>query len=45
MKITAIYKTKSPISQIKESVSNYSSFNQVKVFDDDENLIILKFGL
>ena len=39
MKITAIYKTKSPISQIKESVSNYSSFNQVKVFDDDENLI------
>lgn len=39
MKITAIYKTKSPISQIKESISNYSSFNQVKIFDSEDNLI------
>lgn len=39
MKVVAIYTTKSPVSQIKDSVSNYSSFNQVKVFDDDGNLI------
>lgn len=39
MKVVAIYTTKSPVSQIKDSVSNYSSFNQVKIFDDDENLI------
>lgn len=39
MKITAIYITKSPLSQIKESVSNYSSFNQIKIFDENNNLI------
>lgn len=35
MKVVAIYTTKSPVSQIKDSVSNYSSFNQVKVFDNE----------
>lgn len=39
MKITAIYKTKSPISQIRDVISNYSSFNQVKIFDNEDNLI------
>ena len=39
MKITATYTTKSPLSQIKESVSNYSSFNQIKIFDENNNLI------
>lgn len=39
MKITAIYKTKSPLSHIKESVSNFSSFNQIKIFDDNNELI------
>ncbi|PCG20838.1 RAMP superfamily CRISPR-associated protein [Brachyspira sp. G79] len=39
MNITVIYKTISPISHIDRSVSNYSSFNQIKLFDDNDELI------
>ena len=39
MNITAIYKTTSPISHIERSVSNFSSFNQIKLFDDNDELI------
>lgn len=36
MEVKAIYKTTAPLSHIKESVSNFSSFNQIKIFADDE---------